>query len=273
MLLSALALAATLSAASQRPDSVVVPTGDVMRLYTNCDEARWPYGTEERLVPKTRVELDTGVARRRALEASWRTWFAARGGDTLAPTPKEAWRYPLALRGRLLDNFRSPRPGGIHGALDIFVAEGTEVRSPVAGVVVAAGGGWQGGYERRGRGFFYEGGGLSRLAGNGLILFEPGNGGYLLFSHLRDSVFVRAGDVIAAGTPVGRVGHTGNAAAPGHGGHLHLAYKESGRGCGVDGVLVPVNPYGLVRAARARDFSRGTRRPAVTPAGSPPASP
>lgn len=255
MLLPALALAAALVAAPQVPDSVAIPAGDLMRLYTDCGEARWPYGTEERYVPKTTEEIDSGVVRRRALEAVWRAYFAARAGDSIQPTDSGGWRYPLAVRGRLLDNFLNPRDDGPHGALDIFVAsEGVEVRSPVAGVVVAAGDDWRGGYERRGRGFYYEGDGLSRRSGNGAILFDPASGGYVLFSHLRSGVLVHVGDVIAAGTPVGRVGHTGNAAQPGRGKHLHLAYKEPGTACGIPGVLVAVDPYPWLRGARDREY-------------------
>ena len=276
MLLPALTIAAALAAAPQTPDSIVIPAGELMRLYTDCNEARWPFGTEERFVPKTAGELDSGVVRRRALETAWRAWFAARAGDSVPPTDTSAWRYPLAVRGRLLDNFRSPRPGGIHGALDIFVAEeGVLVRTPVAGVVVAAGDGWRGGYERRGRGFYYEGDGFSRRAGNGVILFDPASGGYFLFSHLREGVLVRAGDVVPAGAPIGRVGHTGNAVRPRSGKHLHIAYKRPGIGCGIEGVLVSVDPFRLVRAARGRDLPLpgAARPPAATPAGSPPASP
>ena len=254
MLLPVIVLAAALTAAPQHPDSLVIPAGDLMRLYTDCGEARWPYGTEERFVPKTTGEIDSGVVRRRALEAAWRAHFAARAGDSIQPTDTGTWRYPLAVRGRLLDNFLNPRADGPHGALDIFVrSEGVRVRSPVAGVVVAAGDGWRGGYERRGRGFYYEGDGLSRRAGNGTILFDPASGGYFLFSHLRAGVLVHAGDVIATGTPVGRVGHTGNAARPGRGKHLHLAYKEPGTACGFAGVLVGVDPYRWVRGARDRE--------------------
>ncbi len=281
MLLPVLTLAAALAAAQQAPDrvappdSLVIPAGDMMRLYTDCAEARWPYGTEERFVPKTPAEIDSGVTRRRALEAAWRAWFTLRAGDSIVPTDTLAWRYPLTERGRLLDNFRSRRPGGIHGALDIFVAaEGGLVRTPVAGVVVASGDGWRGGYERRGRGFHYEGDGLSRRAGNGIILFDPGSGGYFLFSHLGAGVSVRTGDVLPAGAGIGRVGHTGNATRPGRGKHLHLAYKRPGVACGAQGVLVSKDPYRLVRAARERDVPvrRAAPRPAPTPAGSPPAS-
>jgi murein DD-endopeptidase MepM/ murein hydrolase activator NlpD len=85
-----------------------------------------------------------------------------------------------------------------------------------------------------------------------VILFEPGRGGYFLLAHLREGLLVHPGDVVPAGTPLGRVGASGSAARPGHGRHLHLAYKEPGRNCGVDGVLVAQNPIRWLRAALAR---------------------
>ena len=85
------------------------------------------------------------------------------------------------------------------------------MRSPVTGLVVAAGDHWQGGWRRRG-GFFYEGGGLSRRAGNGAIVFEPSTGTYYYLAHLEDSsIVVATGDLVRAGQQVGRVGHSGNA--------------------------------------------------------------
>jgi len=247
--------APTSAGAGTVSDPLFPDRGTVMRLFTDCDEARWPFGTEERYEPKTTAELDSGVVRLRALEAGWRAYFASRAGDSIRPTPKTAWRYPLAVRGRLLNNFLNPRADGPHEALDIFVErEGVGVRAPVAGVVVAAGDGWRGGYERRGRGFFYEGDGLSRRAGNAAILFDPESGGYFLFSHLQEGIAVRTGDVVAAGATMGRVGHTGNASRPGGGKHLHMAYKEPGTSCGINGVLVAVNPYRWVRAAQRRAY-------------------
>lgn len=270
-LAAVLLVAATIQAPQSpvQPDSVLFPSGGtIMRLYTDCDEARWPFGTEERYEPKTTQELDSAVVRLRALEAGWRAYFAGRAGDSIRPTPKTAWRYPLGEPGRLLNNFLNPRADGPHEALDIFVVrEGVDVRAPAAGVVVAAGDGWRGGWERRGRGFYYEGGGLSRRAGNAAILFDPESGGYFLFSHLQEGIAVRTGDVLAAGAPIGRVGHTGNASRPGAGRHLHMAYKEPGTACGISGVLVPVNPYRWVRAGRLRDARSATprRSPARTP--------
>jgi len=237
------------------PDGELFPDRSALiRLYTDCDEARWP-GLADTLVPKSALELVVGRDWRLDLERRWRRYFADRAGDSLRLTDSDDWAWPLAQRVRLTNNFRSPREGGPHDALDIFVREGTEIRSPVTGVVVAAGDDWRGGWVRR-RGLYYEGGGMSRRQGNGLMLFEPSSGGYFLFSHLRPGVPVRAGDIVRRGQPLGRVGRTGNAAEPGRGRHLHLAYKVAGSACGVDGVLVAVNPYSQLRAARLRREDR-----------------
>lgn len=237
---------------AQADTSLFPPREILIRLYTDCDEARWPYGTEETFVPKTAEEIESGIVQRRALEARWRVYFAERAGDSIAPTTFEQWVWPLAERGRLLDNFAQEREDGLHDALDIFVPrEGALIVSPVSGVVVASGDGWRGGYSRR-RGFWYEGDGLSRRAGNGVIIFDPSSGGYLYLVHMRPGVLVRTGDVVRSGQPLGQVGHTGNASYPGRGRHLHLAFKQPGIACGVDGVLVSANPLEVLRAARAR---------------------
>jgi murein DD-endopeptidase MepM/ murein hydrolase activator NlpD len=248
-----LALVAALQLAAPVQDSALFPAREaIIRLYTDCDEDRWPWGVAETFVPKTSEEIFTGIRTREALEARWRNYFRERAGDTIAPTLEAGWIYPMTVRGRLLDNFNNPRQGGPHEALDIFVTrEGVTVRSPASGVVVAAGDDWVGGWSRR-KGLLYEGGGLSRRAGNGVMIFEPSSGAYLYFAHLQPGVLVRTGDVVRAGRALGRVGHTGNAAGPGRGKHLHFAWKRPGSGCGIDGVLVSVNPYSIVRAARGR---------------------
>jgi murein DD-endopeptidase MepM/ murein hydrolase activator NlpD len=243
---------------AQAPDTTLFPRREeLLRLYTNCDESRWPFGTDETFVTKTSQELLTGVARRHALEEGWRRWFLQRAGDTLTTTPADSWVYPLPVRGHLVDNFRQPGADGTHEALDIFVPrEGVEVRAPVSGVVIAAGDDWKGGWKRH-VGLEYQGDGLSRRAGNGVILFDPAAGAYIYLVHmLGGSVAVHAGDVVRAGRMLGRVGHSGNASAPGHGRHLHIAYKVAGTGCSVDGVLVAANPFRMVRAARERLYAR-----------------
>jgi murein DD-endopeptidase MepM/ murein hydrolase activator NlpD len=249
-----LAVLFVLAVTTPRADTLVFPPREsVVRLYTDCTEARWPWGVEERFVPKSPEEIGQGITRRRALEAGWRRHFAAHAGDSIVPTPITDWVYPLAVRGRLLDNYLNPREGGPHGALDIFVQrEGALVRTPVSGVVVASGDGWRGGWSRARSDVWYEGGGLSRRAGNGLIIYDVATGGYVYVSHLAPGLLVTTGDVVRAGQAVGRVGHSGNASRPGHGRHIHFAFKRPGTGCGFDGVLVSENPYPRVRDARRR---------------------
>jgi murein DD-endopeptidase MepM/ murein hydrolase activator NlpD len=253
-MIAAVLLALAVAAGPPPQDTLRFPLREsVIRLYTDCDETRWPWGVEESFVLKTNEELAQGVERLRALEAGWRRHFAERAGDSITPTPLEQWTYPLAVRGRLLNNYFNPREGGPHGALDIFVQrEGAIVRAPVSGVVIASGDNWRGGWARARGGLWYEGGGLSRRAGNGLIIFDVASGGYVYVSHLAPGLLVGTGDVVRAGQPVGRVGHTGNASQPGHGKHVHFAFKRPGTGCGFDGVLVSENPYPQVREARRR---------------------
>jgi murein DD-endopeptidase MepM/ murein hydrolase activator NlpD len=249
----AVALLFQVSAFPAEDTSRFVSRETMIRLYTDCDEARWPWGTVETFVTKTDSELVAGVAQRRALEAGWRTYFAQRAGDTIAVTPRDAWIYPLTIRARLLDNFNNPRADGPHEALDIFVPrEGGIVRAPVSGVIVASGDDWEGGWARSRGGFHYEGGGLSRRAGNGVMLFDSGTGDYHYFAHLQRGVLVRTGDLVRAGQSLGHVGHTGNASQPGHGRHLHYAFKQAGTECNVEGVLMSVDPYQDIRAARNR---------------------
>jgi murein DD-endopeptidase MepM/ murein hydrolase activator NlpD len=237
-----------------RPDAALFPDRvAVVRIYTDCDEPRWP-GPEDLRVPKSREEIETAVVWRTSLEQRWRIWFA-RHGDSITATAGDNWNYPVQGPSRLLNNFANPREGGPHGALDIFVPrEGALVVAPVAGIVVASGDGWVGGW-RRGR-LWYERGGLSRRAGNGVLLFDPAGGGYFLFSHLRNGILVSTGDVVRRGQPLGAIGHSGNATRPGAGRHLHLAYKRPGTACGVPGVLVAENPYQRFRAAQARREER-----------------
>ena len=251
----AFALAFQVSVLPAEDTSRFVSRETMIRLYTDCDEARWPWGTAETFVTKTDSELVANVARLRSLEAGWRAYFTARAGDSIPLTAPGQWIYPLAVRGRLLNNFNNPRADGPHEALDIFVTrEGATVRAPVSGVIIAAGDDWVGGWQRARGGFWYESGGLSRRAGNGAILFDPGTNEYHYFAHLQRGVLVRTGDLVRAGQSLGRVGHTGNASTPGHGRHLHYAYKRAGTECNVAGVLMSTNPYQEIRSARNRAF-------------------
>jgi len=118
-------------------------------------------------------------------------------------------------------------------AIDIFFTEadsriidgvevGPEIRTTVAGVVVATSDDWEGGDTRD----EFVSGGLSPVSGNGVIIYNPATNEYHQYLHL-SSVDVKPGDILEAGSPLGRGGNTGiNARKEGHGSHLHYVIHE-----------------------------------------------
>lgn len=126
-----------------------------------------------------------------------------------------AWRCPVQGRIRYVNDWGMPRAGGrVHEGIDIFADRGTPVVAPVAGTVtqkVGATGGRQ-------------------------VILHGADGVFYLATHL-DS-FGAAGRV-AAGTVIGTVGTSGNAA--GSAPHTHFEIHPAGLG--------PVNPYPTIREA------------------------
>jgi murein DD-endopeptidase MepM/ murein hydrolase activator NlpD len=71
---------------------------------------------------------------------------------------------------------------------------------------------------------------LSPAAGNGVVVFSPALGLYTSYFHL-SSTGLQAGDIVEAGSPIGKGGNSGmNARRRGHGGHLHLEVFDARRG-------------------------------------------
>jgi murein DD-endopeptidase MepM/ murein hydrolase activator NlpD len=103
---------------------------------------------------------------------------------------------------------------GGHRAVDIGSWTGAPVKAADSGYVVAAGGGWNGGY------------------GNHVIV-DHGNGFVTLYAHL-NSIYVRAGENVARGQHVGSLGNTGNSTGP----HLHFEIRYQG---------VPRNPFSYLQ--------------------------
>ncbi len=104
----------------------------------------------------------------------------------------------------------------LHAGLDFVAPAGTEVRATGPGVVVSAGP--NGGY------------------GN-LVEIRHGGGMSTRYAHL-SAILVEAGERVAAGTPIGRVGSTGRSTGP----HLHYETRRGGE---------PVNPALYLAAGRA----------------------
>ncbi len=120
-------------------------------------------------------------------------------------------------------------------ALDIFFTSlsrkdreetGPLIYSMSSGIVVAAADDWSGGD----RPSLYNGGGLSPKSGNGAIIYDPANRLYYAYFHMSD-VFVKTGQLVAAGESLGHGGNSGvNARKPGHGGHLHIEIHGAEKG-------------------------------------------
>ncbi len=137
--------------------------------------------------------------RRPELEAIW----AAREKDTQS----EGWRQDFIwpAKGRISGRFGSQRiyqgqPGSYHSGLDIAGGDGTTYVAPAAGTVVLAV-----------RGFSLEG---------NLLIIDHGQGLNSAFLHSSE-LFVKQGDRVEQGQPLGRIGASGRAAGP----HLHWSLK------------------------------------------------
>jgi murein DD-endopeptidase MepM/ murein hydrolase activator NlpD len=104
-----------------------------------------------------------------------------------------------------------------HYAIDLFTPEGAPVRAVSRGIVVLADRDW------RPDDLFST---TSRKGGNAVIVFDPDHDRFYRYCHM-STVEISAGDAVAAGQNIGRVGHTGlNASQAGHGRHLHFETNQ-----------------------------------------------
>jgi murein DD-endopeptidase MepM/ murein hydrolase activator NlpD len=103
--------------------------------------------------------------------------------------------------GRRLDPFL--RRPAMHTGVDFGAASGTTVRATGPGRVIVAG--RNGGYGK-------------------MVEIDHGNGLTTRYAHM-SRISVKVGDVVDAGTMVGRVGSTGRSTGP----HLHYEVRRSGR--------------------------------------------
>ena len=102
-------------------------------------------------------------------------------------------------------------------AVDLFAREGSAVRAVSRGIVVLADRDWDP------VNLFST---TSRKGGNSVIVFDPDRDRFYRYCHM-GTVDVPAGKRVAAGEPVGSVGHSGlNASQPGHGRHLHFETNQ-----------------------------------------------
>jgi murein DD-endopeptidase MepM/ murein hydrolase activator NlpD len=116
-----------------------------------------------------------------------------------APPPVASVVWPAD--GEVTSEF-GIRWGVLHRGIDIAAAEGTPVVAARAGRVIEAG--WTSGYGRT-------------------VIVDHGDGSTALYAHL-SGVDVGDGDQLAAGSPLGAMGSTGNSTGP----HLHFETRIDG---------------------------------------------
>jgi murein DD-endopeptidase MepM/ murein hydrolase activator NlpD len=125
------------------------------------------------------------------------------GRATLAALLRPPPRTPVALlrpvAGRLGDGF-GPRGNWFHTGLDFEAPTGTPVHATRSGRVAFAG---------------WDSGGYGEL-----VVLDHGGGVTSRYAHL-SAIHARAGEYVAAGATVGRVGATGRATGP----HLHFEIR------------------------------------------------
>lgn len=143
------------------------------------------------------------------------------------PAPESA---SVPVRGvqprQLRDTWHGARGGGRrHEGIDIFAPRGTPVHSATEGIVLRVG--------------------TNRLGGQVVWVLGPG-GQRHYYAHLDRFADVSAGTQVRAGTVLGYVGNTGNAASTPP--HLHYGVYEAGGA---------INPYPILQADAGTDPAAG----------------
>lgn len=198
------------------PSALGVSVYDFYRLvYSDFDDSRNPLAYGE-LPKKTEEEIKRGIKLRDQLETKYGAYFYK---ANIAKTTMNNW-YPI-LGGNDQVKRESFVPKA-HEALDIFAQEGSLVYSPLNGIVIASGDFWKGRYDKD---LVYKGGGLTPKAGNAIVIYNPEEHGYMWIAHLQEGLLVKTGDIVTRGQILGKVGNSGSASKPGHGKHVHVAYK------------------------------------------------
>lgn len=118
-----------------------------------------------------------------------------------APAPVTGGRFPWPVRGRIVGNYGNTPGGGHNDGINIAAPLGTPVRAVDAGTVAYAG---------------------NEVKGYGnIVLIKHANGLISAYAHL-DDVTVKAGETIAAGQVIAKVGETGGVPQP----QLHFELRR-----------------------------------------------
>lgn len=137
-------------------------------------------------------------------------------------SPWPFWRAPFQWPavGRISTHFGAQRvygdkPANYHSGMDIAAPHGTPIRAPIPGVVRLAAGPFM-------------------LEGN-IIIIDHGRGLHSAMMHL-SRIEVKAGDIVAQGQVIGRIGSTGRSTGP----HLHWGMTWHGVRVDPEALLPPM---------------------------------
>ena len=197
---------------------------------------RWPRGSKlpaGRYVVRVHARDGRGAVLARAAHASGKAYVTVKPKPKPRPKPKPAPRpqpkpapspapaptpAPSAPSGSGVfpvrgtysfgsdgSRFGAGRSGHRHEGQDMAAAEGTPVVSPLSGTVAFVD------FQKGGAGWY--------------VVINADDGRSLFFAHLKtDSITVKAGSAVRAGTQIAQVGNTGSSSGP----HLHFEIWEGG---------------------------------------------
>src|SRR4051812_27043585 len=183
-------------------DAVSLPLGSFAP--GRATEVKWPRRPRlaaGRYLVRLHVVDPRGRTLLRAAGASGRQTLTVREAPAPLPppTPVADAVFPVAGPHTYGDGFGAARKGYRHQGQDVLAAEGTQVVAPTAGTVAFVG------YQAGAAGYW--------------VLEHATDGRDFFFAHCQaGSTSVSQGQSVAAGAPLCRVGHTGDATGP----HLHF---------------------------------------------------
>ncbi|MBV1889101.1 MAG: peptidoglycan DD-metalloendopeptidase family protein [Proteobacteria bacterium] len=147
--------------------------------------------TNKRLVNPEKRDINRIITESRIMKQAFTSWSESHGGNLRMDWPVSGpISSPFGLTRFFNDQPRKP-----HSGIDIAALEGSPIRAPKSGKVLATGE------------YFFNG---------NTVIVDHGQGFISMFCHL-DSIEVQTGNLLRRGEQLGTVGQTGRATGP----HLH----------------------------------------------------
>lgn len=144
-----------------------------------------------------------------------------------APVPSSKGVFPVNGAWSFGEGFGTPRPSWSHQGQDILGAEGTPVVAPLGGTIASVS------YQASAAGEY--------------VVLNASDGHAYFFAHcVRHSTVVSAGQTVAAGAPLCKLGQTGDATGP------HLHFEEWVNGWRTSSASAPVDPLPQLKAWAGR---------------------